>query len=97
MTFAYSFSAPTAAMVAVESAVLAGAELDEHAALSTATAIDSAASVTPLRTGIWWSVSGRYRWGKSKRSARLLDENDNHYAFKLSNRPPGQARPLRRC
>jgi hypothetical protein len=52
MTFAYSFSAPTATMVAVESAVLAGPKLDEHAAQSTATAIGSAASVTPLRTGI---------------------------------------------
>ena len=64
MTLAYSFSAPTATMVAVESAVLAGPELDEHAALSTATAIDSAASTALLRTGIWWSVSGRQRGGE---------------------------------
>ena len=77
ITFAYSFSAPTAVMVALELAAAVDPEPAEHAEPSRAIPASRAAHAAGWRKVMAWS---RLRWDAGG-VRPTPDENDNRYDF----------------
>src|SRR5229473_1714566 len=83
MTFAYSFSAPTATMP--PGGAVGAPEAGEHAVASRP-ALSRAATAAPVRTGMVRVPYLCGRWCPAARLGEPLDENDNHYCYGPSSR-----------